>query len=258
MRYHHGLMQMILNDRAQIAKAVNATIITLDQAPDGYKDFDQGAAKKFVLNPHGLLGVRDSRARRDSERTLVIRTDREAGTPQSRRQLLVNVVEYTASGGPSAIFEFPDNEELTAEVHAKTFAALWSCHLSAEEWMGRVLPLLPSPSDGQALIIGSDMAEADELPIVDAERVLRQHELNPTFVRLRYDDRAVSWEQLLTQQGDPGASSLAEVGLLAEGFDHIYLSEVVRATATPTLAEHAGRMADRIGTLVARFPRISL
>jgi glutathione-independent formaldehyde dehydrogenase len=55
MRYHYGLMQMILNDRAQIAKAVNATIITLDEAPQGYKDFDQGAAKKFVFNPHGLI-----------------------------------------------------------------------------------------------------------------------------------------------------------------------------------------------------------
>jgi glutathione-independent formaldehyde dehydrogenase len=46
---------MILSDRAQIAKAVNATIITLDQAPDGYKDFDQGAAKKYVFNPNGLI-----------------------------------------------------------------------------------------------------------------------------------------------------------------------------------------------------------
>jgi glutathione-independent formaldehyde dehydrogenase len=55
MRYHHGLMQMILHDKAQIAKAVNATVISLDEAPQGYKDFDQGAAKKFVLNPHGLI-----------------------------------------------------------------------------------------------------------------------------------------------------------------------------------------------------------
>jgi glutathione-independent formaldehyde dehydrogenase len=57
MKYHHGLMQMILNDRAQIAKAVNATVISLDEAPGGYKDFDQGAAKKFVLNPHGLIAA---------------------------------------------------------------------------------------------------------------------------------------------------------------------------------------------------------
>ena len=55
MRYHHGLMQMILNDKAHIAKAVNATTISLDEASDGYKDFDQGAAKKYVFNPHGMI-----------------------------------------------------------------------------------------------------------------------------------------------------------------------------------------------------------
>jgi glutathione-independent formaldehyde dehydrogenase len=55
MRYHRGLMQMILNDRAQIAKAVNATVITLDEAPQGYKDFDSGVARKFVLNPNDLI-----------------------------------------------------------------------------------------------------------------------------------------------------------------------------------------------------------
>ncbi len=55
MRYHRGLMQMILHDRAHIADAVNATVISLDEAPQGYKDFDSGAAKKFVLNPHGLI-----------------------------------------------------------------------------------------------------------------------------------------------------------------------------------------------------------
>src|SRR5580704_15145795 len=55
MRYHHGLMQMILNDKAQIAKAVNATVISLEEAPQGYKDFDGGVAKKFVLDPHGLI-----------------------------------------------------------------------------------------------------------------------------------------------------------------------------------------------------------
>ena len=55
MKYHRGLMQAILRDRAQIADAVNATVISLDEAPQGYKDFDSGAAKKFVLDPHGLI-----------------------------------------------------------------------------------------------------------------------------------------------------------------------------------------------------------
>jgi glutathione-independent formaldehyde dehydrogenase len=55
MKYNRGLMMAILHGRIQIAKAVNVQIITLDQAPQGYKDFDKGAAKKFVIDPHGIL-----------------------------------------------------------------------------------------------------------------------------------------------------------------------------------------------------------
>src|SRR6516225_3567229 len=55
LRYNRQLMMAILHDKVQIAKAVNATVITLDQAPQGYNDFDKGAAKKFVLDPHGTV-----------------------------------------------------------------------------------------------------------------------------------------------------------------------------------------------------------
>jgi glutathione-independent formaldehyde dehydrogenase len=55
MKYNRGLMMAILHDRAQIARAVNATVISLDEAPQGYKDFDRGTAKKYVLDPHGDL-----------------------------------------------------------------------------------------------------------------------------------------------------------------------------------------------------------
>jgi len=55
MRYHRGLMNAILNDRVEIAKAVHATVITLDEAPHGYHDFDDGAARKFVIDPNGLI-----------------------------------------------------------------------------------------------------------------------------------------------------------------------------------------------------------
>jgi glutathione-independent formaldehyde dehydrogenase len=57
MRYHRGLMNAILNDRVQIAKAVNATVITLDEAPQGYKDFDSGVARKYVFNPNELIAA---------------------------------------------------------------------------------------------------------------------------------------------------------------------------------------------------------
>jgi glutathione-independent formaldehyde dehydrogenase len=55
MRYHRQLMQCILHDKIKIAKATNVTIISLENAPKGYKDFDKGAAKKFVIDPHGMV-----------------------------------------------------------------------------------------------------------------------------------------------------------------------------------------------------------
>jgi glutathione-independent formaldehyde dehydrogenase len=54
MKYHRGLMQCILHDKIKIAKAVNATVISLNDAPKGYKDFDKGAAKKFIIDPHKM------------------------------------------------------------------------------------------------------------------------------------------------------------------------------------------------------------
>jgi glutathione-independent formaldehyde dehydrogenase len=56
MRYNRGLMEAILHDRVQIAKAVNATVIPLEDAPNGYEEFDRGEARKYVLDPHGMLG----------------------------------------------------------------------------------------------------------------------------------------------------------------------------------------------------------
>ncbi|MCL6634140.1 MAG: zinc-binding dehydrogenase, partial [Alicyclobacillus herbarius] len=55
MRYHRELMMAILSGKARIAEAVNATVLPLEDAPQGYRDFDRGAARKFVLDPHGLL-----------------------------------------------------------------------------------------------------------------------------------------------------------------------------------------------------------
>jgi glutathione-independent formaldehyde dehydrogenase len=56
-KYNRQLMQCILHDKIKIAKAVNVQTITLDQAPKGYKDFDKGAAKKFVIDPNGLIAA---------------------------------------------------------------------------------------------------------------------------------------------------------------------------------------------------------
>ncbi|HEY3536224.1 MAG TPA: formaldehyde dehydrogenase, glutathione-independent [Trinickia sp.] len=55
MKYNRNLMQAILWDKLPIAKIVNVTVISLDQAPEGYRKFDGGAPRKFVIDPHGIL-----------------------------------------------------------------------------------------------------------------------------------------------------------------------------------------------------------
>ena len=55
MSYNRQLMQAILYDKVQIAKAVNVEVISLDDAPKGYAEFDKGVAKKFVINPHNMI-----------------------------------------------------------------------------------------------------------------------------------------------------------------------------------------------------------
>ncbi|QNL49376.1 formaldehyde dehydrogenase, glutathione-independent [Olivibacter sp. SDN3] len=55
MKYHRSLMNTILYDRIEIAKAVNVQVISLNDAAKGYQDFDKGAAKKFVIDPHSMI-----------------------------------------------------------------------------------------------------------------------------------------------------------------------------------------------------------
>jgi glutathione-independent formaldehyde dehydrogenase len=52
LKYNRQLMQAILWDRLPIAEIVNVKVITLDEAPDGYRSFDAGVANKFVIDPH--------------------------------------------------------------------------------------------------------------------------------------------------------------------------------------------------------------
>src|ERR1700727_1485862 len=57
LKYNRQLMMAILHDKIKIAKAVNVTVVKLEQAVQGYKDFDKGAAKKFVLDPHDMVAA---------------------------------------------------------------------------------------------------------------------------------------------------------------------------------------------------------
>lgn len=55
LRYNRQLMQAILWDRLPIAEIVNVKVISLDEAPEGYRSFDAGVPNKFVIDPHGQV-----------------------------------------------------------------------------------------------------------------------------------------------------------------------------------------------------------
>lgn len=55
MKYNRALMQAVLWGRINIAETVGVEVISLDDAPRGYAQFDAGAPKKFVIDPHGLV-----------------------------------------------------------------------------------------------------------------------------------------------------------------------------------------------------------
>lgn len=54
LKYNRELMLAILH-RLPIVDIVNARIISLEDAAQGYESFDQEAITKFVLDPHGAL-----------------------------------------------------------------------------------------------------------------------------------------------------------------------------------------------------------
>ena len=57
MKYNRELMQAILWGRMDyLGKVMNVEVISLDKAPEAYHAFDDGAPKKFVIDPHGSTG----------------------------------------------------------------------------------------------------------------------------------------------------------------------------------------------------------
>jgi CO/xanthine dehydrogenase Mo-binding subunit len=47
----------MLHAKVLYPQQFGATLISLDEAPTGYKDFDRGAAKKFVIDPHHVVAA---------------------------------------------------------------------------------------------------------------------------------------------------------------------------------------------------------
>lgn len=58
MRYNGRLMRLLQHDRVPLAQHVNATPIPLEQGPQAYLEMAEGAAVKYILDPHGVIARR--------------------------------------------------------------------------------------------------------------------------------------------------------------------------------------------------------
>jgi len=56
-RYNRRLMMCILNNKLTVHKALNVNVISLNDVPRAFTEMAlQGAAKKFLVDPHGMIG----------------------------------------------------------------------------------------------------------------------------------------------------------------------------------------------------------
>jgi len=54
-RYNRNLMKSIQYDRLSVSKLLNTKIISLEEAPEAYKEFNKGVGVKFIIDPHGII-----------------------------------------------------------------------------------------------------------------------------------------------------------------------------------------------------------
>lgn len=57
MKYNRRLMQAILLGGFKVSDVLNIEIISLDDVPRGYAEFDAGSSKKYVIDPHHMLAA---------------------------------------------------------------------------------------------------------------------------------------------------------------------------------------------------------
>lgn len=55
--YNRALLNLILYRNMDFAKMINVKVVSLAQAPEAYRSFDQGEACKYVIDPNGIIAA---------------------------------------------------------------------------------------------------------------------------------------------------------------------------------------------------------
>lgn len=54
-RYNRKIMMSVLHNRFSVSEVMNTKIISLEEAPQAYKSFDDGDGIKYIIDPHGII-----------------------------------------------------------------------------------------------------------------------------------------------------------------------------------------------------------
>jgi hypothetical protein len=154
------------------------------------------------------------------------------------------VYDYVASGGPSRIVRFPDGQELQMEVHATSFAVVWSTELDPDATLRLAAPLLPQHVRRARVVDAGQLRQETEISTV-VQRI-KTGGRGIALFRVQYDDRALSWENARHFASDARRGlGYARIGFVAESFDVDYIAELIERTGSARLNAAARKLLER-------------
>ena len=164
---------------------------------------------------------------------------------------------YQASGGLSALMQL-DDQELQVEIHRQSYSLLWSTELQADAVFRNVEPFLPRVRC-ETTVVYADGLQVDGESVRMLRATLRGTGAKQiAYVRLQFDDRAVTWEQRrVSLIGSDRWFIAGQVGFVADRLDQRYIEAMIERTASYRLAPIAAELARRAADVVAgirRFP----
>ena len=148
-------------------------------------------------------------------------------------------IDYQIQGRRARFFRLPSNAYAQVEWYGKYFSMAWSCDPTLSVTLSRLRELIPQrapelPDSGVLLMSGNthQFATADQvltLALREPERV--------RFMRIEYDAFTLTWQ--VANQSHHGGRLNAQLGLIAEGYDPVFLTELLRSTATTEVGKAA-------------------
>jgi len=83
MKYNWDLMMAIMHDRLSVAKLLNIQIISLEEVPRAFQQFDKGLPVKYIVDPHNCLRSKETYQKKQMEMETPPQTTQTTQTTQT-------------------------------------------------------------------------------------------------------------------------------------------------------------------------------